>query len=221
MIDDPGMDDALRKVLPDVAAWAWTNESTDTSVLLPVELERSKTMAPRRLQSFCQGRDCARRALGDLGTSPTAIPVGSMREPIWPSGIVGSISHCDGFAIAAVARASELAGVGVDIEVQGNLEAGVRRLIATPDEARNSPLDDADGRMLFSMKESVYKCIWPNLRRFVDFQEVEIEIGGAGAGTFQPHAADAGDRVLRRALRDVLGRYTSVGNYLLTAAVCH
>ena len=59
---------------------------------------------------------------------------GAKREPLWPAGVVGSITHCDGYRAAAVARATDLATVGIDAEPHEPLPDGVLAAIALPAE---------------------------------------------------------------------------------------
>ena len=53
------------------------------------------------------GRLCARTALAKLGASSVPIPSGRRGAPDWPSGVVGSITHCAGYRAATAARARE------------------------------------------------------------------------------------------------------------------
>jgi 4'-phosphopantetheinyl transferase EntD len=53
-------------------------------------------VAPRRREEFLLGRCAARLALRKAGLRYD-LPVlrGSRREPCWPDGFVGSITHCE------------------------------------------------------------------------------------------------------------------------------
>src|SRR5208283_6057556 len=70
----------------------------------------------RRVADFATGRRCARSALLKLGLTPESILVGPYREPVWPEGIVGSITHCPGFYAAALAHRRDLRSIGIDAE---------------------------------------------------------------------------------------------------------
>jgi len=146
--------------------------------LMPAEREASNSMAPERRLAFAHGRSCARDSLRAIGLIPTAIPVGEQRAPLWPAGITGAISHCQDIAVAAAARCEVVASLGIDIEQAGSLEQGVIDLICTPiEQARLQKGTDAShARLYFAIKESIYKCLWPFVRRFIDFQEVEVEL---------------------------------------------
>ncbi|RMF97830.1 MAG: 4'-phosphopantetheinyl transferase superfamily protein [Gammaproteobacteria bacterium] len=206
---------ALDGLLPPAARWAW-RRGDGQEPLAPAEREAAAGMAAPRLASFRAGRACARDALAQLTGRQLEIPRGTAGEPLWPPGICGSISHAAGHAVAAVARLDELGGLGLDLEAAGPLAPAERALVATAEERRSNPFgDDADaGRLLFAAKESVYKCIWPSLRRFVDFQEVRIE---ARAGQFHAEAA-VDDPALRRLLKSLIGGYARVTGLLLAVA---
>ena len=74
---------------------------------------------PKRIQEFAAGRLCARRALGEFGRRGFPIPVARDRQPFWPAGVVGSITHTAGLCAAVVAERSRLAALGVDTELGG------------------------------------------------------------------------------------------------------
>ena len=74
-----------------------------------------RAVAKRQLE-FAAGRHYAHSALQALGAAPGPLLVGPARAPLWPAGVVGAISHDDGWAAAAVARQVDCAGLGIDIE---------------------------------------------------------------------------------------------------------
>ncbi|MBO0877952.1 MAG: 4'-phosphopantetheinyl transferase, partial [Pseudonocardia sp.] len=84
--------------------------------LWPEEAAHIGHAVPRRRDEYACVRHCARQGLAALGIAPAAILSGSRREPLWPPGAVGSMTHCAGYRAAAVARASDVAAVGIDAE---------------------------------------------------------------------------------------------------------
>jgi len=149
--------------------------------LFKEEDEAIRNAVTSRRREFAVGRWCARRALAKLDVPPLAIPVGRSRAPMWPAGIVGSITHCQGFVGAAVARDSCLRSIGFDAERAEPLDADLVALICTPAEItwmRGFP--DARGmewaKVLFSAKEAVHKCIWPLIGQMLDFVDVTLDI---------------------------------------------
>lgn len=182
-MDKPALDEPtailrLRKLFPTGTSIAWSASPRAVEELLPTETGATEGMAAARRQAYAQGRWCAHRALAQLGLPDAAVQTGEQRAPLWPPGITGSIAHCAGRAIAVAARLEVAGSVGVDMEETGDLEAGVLELICTPAEhewlehARDATL----ARSLFAIKESIYKCLWSRVRRFIEFQEVEIDL---------------------------------------------
>lgn len=168
----------IERLVPDSVAAVSTRE--DLRVALCAE-ERSAVARAvhRRRQEFTTGRACARLALGRLGIGPVAIPAGERGEPVWPAGVVGSITHCRGYRACAVAKAADVLGIGIDAEVHEPLPAGVLEQVAFGSE-RAMAADRASGihldRLLFSAKEAVYKVWFPLVRRWLGFEDAEIGI---------------------------------------------
>jgi 4'-phosphopantetheinyl transferase EntD len=133
----------------------------------------------RRKLDFATGRVCARRALARLGATGLPLLMGDKGVPVWPPGIVGSISHCDGCCGAAVARRQQIQGIGLDIERIQEVDEGFIRLVCTPPELdwiRSVPpaRQPAAAILLFSAKECFYKCQYPLTQRWLGFHDVRI-----------------------------------------------
>ena len=160
---------------------------------------------PARRAEYAAVRECARTALRRLGLADAAVPAGPDRAPVWPAGIVGSMTHVDGYRAAAVGRAETWAGIGIDAEVHAPLPPGVATLVMSQDEraalARTDPALCLD-RVLFSAKESVYKVWYPVTRSWLGFEDVDVRLGD---GTFVARIGRHRARD-RRAARSVGGR---------------
>jgi len=163
--------------------------------LLKAESDAVEGAAQTRIEQFTAGRVCARIALARLGVATTTpILRGEDRAPIWPRGFVGSISHTDTWCAAAVARADDLRSIGIDLEPATPLKEALWRRVCTPKERdwlESLPEPGLTGKVLFSAKESVYKCQYPITTQFLGFHAVELEIGdGAFVATFQQAAGE-------------------------------
>lgn len=100
---------------------------------------------------------------------------GPSRAPIWPRGLIGSITHCEKYCAAAVAETKDLVAIGIDAEPWREFPLDIRAHIATEQEYALSDLDKADPRslaVLFSAKESVFKALNPATGLFFDFLSI-------------------------------------------------
>ncbi|PAK93548.1 4'-phosphopantetheinyl transferase family protein [Brevibacterium casei] len=144
---------------------------------------------PRRQIEFVTTRECARRALQRLGLPPGPIPVGTHREPVWPPGIVGSLTHGANLHAAAVALKRQYRAVGIDVEPNTSLPKGTLDLIAsTAERLALASLETswptvAWDRLLFSAKEAMFKAWFPLTGQWLDYQERVLSIDPV-TGTF-------------------------------------
>jgi 4'-phosphopantetheinyl transferase EntD len=189
-------------------------DRTDRARLLTEEAPAVERAIVSRRVEFARGRACARAALAKLGCAEGAIPMGPKRQPLWPPGFVGSITHTGSLVAAAAAPVSRARALGIDAELERPLPPEVRRLVLQPSEMR-----DASGGTLetvvFSAKESVYKALFPLHGRWIDFLEVEVRLedgGRFGARALEPST------VWSPSLLELRGRFVVTGGYVLTVA---
>lgn len=143
------------------------------------------TAVSSRRRAFAAGRTAAHRALAGLGVDTGAIGIGSGGAPVWPEGIVGSITHSAGWALAVAGFATDFAGIGVDME--GNRPfPGLVEQVATPAEREwLADQPESSAIALFAAKESIYKAFYPRINEFFGFNDVELVSGGEGfVGSF-------------------------------------
>jgi 4'-phosphopantetheinyl transferase EntD len=139
-----------------------------------------------RRREFITARRCAREALAKLGYAPLPIRAGPRSEPLWPAGLIGSITHTAGYRAAAVASQRTFASIGIDTEQHDKLPDGVEEAITVPEEREMlAALSRAFrtthwGRLLFSAKESVYKAWYPLTGRQLGFEDARLTIDPAG-----------------------------------------
>jgi 4'-phosphopantetheinyl transferase EntD len=188
--------------------------------LFPEEEALVRSSVAKRRRDFTTGRACARRALAGLGRAPIPIVTGLRGEPIWPPGIVGSITHCDGYRAAAVASDREMLTIGVDAEPNEPLPDGVLDLVADAGEkawitrlAAREPAVCWD-RLLFSAKESVYKAWFPLAHRWLDFHEATVTVEGGG---FEAQLLVAGPSRCGQPITGFRGRWLVERGVIVTA----
>lgn len=173
---------AVARTLPSSVIAVEAIGAVEPDVLFTDELTHIVGAGARRRAEFSRARSCAHRALAQLGEQPVAIPRGPQREPIWPVGAVGSITHCAEYCCAAVARSNEWAAIGIDAEVLKELETGVQENIMTAAERRQLQTLDrsiAWSCVLFSAKEAVFKAWYPRTRRWLNFRDVQLRFDTA------------------------------------------
>lgn len=137
---------------------------------------------PQRVAEFRLGRRAAHIALQEIGCDPQPILRGLRREPIWPEGMVGSITHAGNLALAAVGSLSDASGIGIDLETRDRFFPALEAEIATEEEMTWLGLLEGRAREdatleIFSAKESIYKAHYPKIGRFFGFEAARIEFG--------------------------------------------
>jgi 4'-phosphopantetheinyl transferase EntD len=148
--------------------------------LLPEEKAYLRNAVPKRRAEFATARVCAREALARMGFPPTPLLPGPDRAPVWPAGVVGSISHTNGRCGVVLDRSPPVRSVGLDIETARPLDDGVLAIILTEKErdwlfAENAARSDL-AVLFFCAKEAYYKCQYPLTRSYLGFKDVEITV---------------------------------------------
>lgn len=217
----------IERILPSTVVTADAFADPPGVTLLPGEEQLVARAIEHRRSEFTTTRHCAHHALASLGLPWSPLLAGPRREPLWPAGVVGSLTHCAGFRGAAVAHRAQVVSLGIDAEPADALPDGVLGLVARPDEldqlrrlSGSTPWD----RLLFSAKESIYKTLSPLGTQRLSFHDVSVD--------FHPHSLDAdvrGDLQARlhvpgpvvdgARLRRVEGKFLIADGLLLTAAV--
>lgn len=188
--------------------------------LLPEEQSLvAKAVEKRRLE-VANVRTAARRALARIGVPAVPILHGNKGEPLWPAGIVGSLTHTRGYCAAAVADAGKIRSLGIDAEEHDRLPEGVLEVVTLPEERvmlqrlRTGPHWD---RLLFSAKESVYKAWFPLTGRWLGFEDARITIDPDSAGFTARILIDGAVTDGGPPLTGFTGRYLVRDGYVLTA----
>jgi 4'-phosphopantetheinyl transferase EntD len=150
--------------------------------LLPEEEAALGKVSHTRRRDFTLGRECARQALSRLGLEARPILPAATRAPLWPAEICGSITHCEGYAAAAVARKADIRAIGIDAECRQDLADGILERIAGLDERewiRKADPQIPWGLILFSAKESVFKAWFPLIETWLEFKDLRLEFDPA------------------------------------------
>ena len=149
-----------------------------SAVIAPPSIQRS---VAKRQAEFLAGRICARAALQQLEGLNVIPPIGEDRAPVWPAHICGSITHSTGRAAAIVANKRHWRGLGMDLENLLSHERAERLAgeILTPAEMQRMAARSQDQLALlvtltFSVKESLFKALYPIVQQRFYFEHAEV-----------------------------------------------
>ena len=215
---DTELAEAMRAMTPPGVACSVHSTDCEPEPLWSAELAAAELMSAKRRHEFSVGRHCAREALARLGHVPAALPVGPGRAPVWPAGIIGSISHTSGIAVATVARQTQLRSLGIDVESADPLEPGLLEMVCREDERTALAVSGLEpglaAKLVFSAKESIYKCLWPLTGVFLEFHALGISMDPVRSR----FTAYSEDPRIAETLAMICGRYRRVGGLLLSCA---
>ncbi len=220
----------VPSVLPDTAPQdlAYAELYSDPPELAPLPDEEpliAKSVAKRR-NEFITVRHCARIALEELGVPPVPILKGDKGEPLWPDGVVGSLTHCTGYRGAVVGRGTAVRSVGIDAEPHDVLPQGVLDAIALKEESHEIAALPGGlhwDRILFCAKEATYKAWFPLTKRWLGFEDAhivfDVDPARAGAGTFVSKILIDPEPLTGPPLTALRGRWSVERGLVLTAIV--
>ncbi|NKI73654.1 4'-phosphopantetheinyl transferase superfamily protein [Dickeya sp. CFBP 2040] len=146
---------------------------------MPEAITRS---VPKRRAEYLAGRYLAQTVMSRLGVDSYVLTSAPDRSPQWPEGIAGSLSHnVDSVLCAAHQCSRDITCIGLDIETWMHAERASNLWPGIADEIEYDWLHSHDSmsfaRMLtlnFSAKESLYKALYPKVKRYFDFLDVRM-----------------------------------------------
>lgn len=138
---------------------------------------------PDRRREHATVRACARAALVRLGQRPGSIPNDADGVPVWPVGVVGSLTHCRGYRAALVSLRTQHGAVGLDAEPHEPLPAEVADAVLREDDVHDLATGWRADRIAFCVKEAAYKTWFPPTRRWLEFTDVSTNVSADGTFT--------------------------------------
>lgn len=192
----------------------------------PLEAPLVAKAVDKRKREFTSARHCARVAMGKLGVDPAPVMRGKSGAPQWPKGIVGSLTHCDGYRGAVLGHAMAVRSVGIDAEPHGPLPDGVLGAVSLEQErdwlAAASDSDVHWDRLLFCAKEATYKAWEPLTGRWLGFEDAHITFERTGSGdnptgTFHSELLVPGGTLAGPPLTSFDGRWMVSSGLIVTA----
>jgi len=167
-----------------ISFYCGQNPADQDFLLLPEEQAIAESFgSQKRRAEFTLGRICAHEALSRFGLeSEPILRNPETREPCWPDSVWGSITHSAGFAAVAVGLKKEIRGVGIDLEsFSRSVDFKIRKQVCVDSELEwleSIPTKQANRalRIIFSAKESIFKCIYPGTKTYLSFKDAAVTI---------------------------------------------
>lgn len=207
------MDDLIRAAERLLPEWVMLGAADPRALAYGLwEGEILGPVVPKRLAEYAAGRRAARAALRNLGVAECAIPSGADRAPVWPTGIVGSISHTDSACLSIVSKNSQWMGLGVDIELAKPLAFDIASSILVREDLATCQ-NLLDPTVIFAVKEAVYKAQYPITKLLFGFDALGVSLA---ADRFTARFLTTQGRF--RAGHKVTGRWALAGGHVLVIA---
>jgi 4'-phosphopantetheinyl transferase EntD len=186
--------------------------------LSPREAQCVEKAVPKRRHEFQAGRAAARAALRLLGIEDFDLISGAHREPLWPAGVVGSITHSGERCAAAVASQTRITSLGIDLESEEELAADLMAMICSDVEQEMLRLLPERNptfwaKVVFSAKEAFFKAYFPQTQTFLDFQDVTIAL--------HPSRGEFDVLLINRDVPSLFGSRRATGRYGINDGYVH
>lgn len=155
----------INYLLPNSCYLATGKLSDYQNELSQIESLSIKGCSLPRIKEFKAGRSIAKEAANFLGIELFSISRDDNGCPLWPTPIVGSISHKAGFCGALLGMKDDCSSIGLDIEFVERLQENVWETFALPLELEQATACNIEASLfaniLFSVKEAFFKCLYP------------------------------------------------------------
>jgi 4'-phosphopantetheinyl transferase EntD len=170
----------MRDLFPPEVSVAAVDARCLQASILPAEAPAIGGAVEARQREFAAGRAAARQAMASFGLGDQPVTMGADRAPIWPKGVVGSISHTRTYCAAVAACDDRVQSLGLDLETDTPLEAALWEEICTPEEtawlvAQPESCRGRLAKLIFSAKECAYKCQYPLTGQFLSFHDARVD----------------------------------------------
>ena len=181
---DPALQKAMQSLaVPGFLVGHRVIQPGDESVLLATELATITSPVPDKRRASGSARIVGRALLQQLGVAESAIPKRVTGAPLWPDGVTGSFAHDQTVAVAAAGLRRDVGALGIDVEPATTLPADMLDLVTSATERLGADGDPLRGRVLFAVKEAVYKAVHPLDGKFLDYHDIEVDLAAQKAVT--------------------------------------
>jgi 4'-phosphopantetheinyl transferase EntD len=210
----------LAALFPPGAIAAELHGAAPPAHLSQDELLSVRHCSEKRINDFTTGRLCARRVLKELGIEGFSLLAAKDRQPVWPAGILGSITHTEGYSAAVVIRQGRVRSVGLDSESVAAVHEDLWPRICAPAElvslrAVSGARRSERAALTFAAKEAFYKSQFPLTGEWIGFADVVIDLeqtpGRDGVFVVRPQRPL---RLQRRGQQRLTGRFRRHGEFV-------
>jgi 4'-phosphopantetheinyl transferase EntD len=209
----------LRALLPRGVAVEAANINEIKGELYPEEKDYIQHVVKKRKSEFSAGRLLARKALSRLGKENFPLLRDNKNCPIWPEGIIGSITHTQRYCVVVVGRTKQICSLGIDAEILGRVNKNLWKLLFTDREKQTlMQINDDEQRniatLLFSAKEAFYKYQFPKTKKMLSFHDVEVSVDRENQTFCIVPLIDIGQFIPKNTL--CKGKYDFCANHVIT-----
>lgn len=172
---------SLLGFFPESMDYKYSDIGVNLQPVHRLEEECTRRFCSSRRREFIVGRMCARYLLERIGVKDFPLLVGDSRSPLWPEGIVGSITHQDSHCLVIAGGRDCNMSVGVDVETIQSIDCDSQKQLFTKAEiefnsAQHKGSESSFYIMAFSIKEAIFKCLYPLVREYIEFHDVQVWI---------------------------------------------
>lgn len=144
--------------------------------------DRVRKSVQARRADYLAGRVCAQAALTLIQKGTESVATGLGGEPLWPEGVVGSVSHSVSLAAASVTADAHVFAIGLDIQAPASRSAkislcniaSIRADLGRISLPLNSEIKPILPELLFSARESFFKAFYPVKKLRIGYEAVEL-----------------------------------------------
>lgn len=176
----------FKNPFPEFCQYQQQRTSLALTGLHPLEVSMGNSfLSSERRAEYFSGRRCAHAVMVEEGYPALPVLRHLDRSPVWPLNIVGSITHGASLAAAIIKKryVTNVLNIGIDIEdLSREIRTDISKTTLTDWERDRWSVESMEtsqeARIIFSIKETIYKCFYPVHHVYLGFHDAEItELG--------------------------------------------
>ena len=143
----------------------------------------------KRQAEYFAGRYLAAEAMASYDIHNFKLIADANRCPLWPSSLVGSITHTNNYAACIAANKADIAAIGIDAQDILSDERAERLQSRIIDSAETRIISQSEPSaalglsLCFSAKEAIYKALYPRIQQYFGFNAAKLHSIDIAANT--------------------------------------